>query len=103
MWGNQGIHEQVEKYWILDAHCYFHWHAIIQYWLRLSLQLENHDPVNVTWCLNEFTSTISKLCLIIKNSLDKDDDRQVKTCFKAFCLKVENDIKVLSLQNMTIN
>ena len=79
------------------------WHAIIQYWLRLSLQLENHDPVNVTWCLNEFTSTISKLCLIIENSLDKDDDRQVKTCFKAFCLKVENDIKVLSLQNMTIN
>ena len=33
---------------------------------------------------------MSKLCLIIEN-LDEDDDRQVKTCFKTFCSKVEND------------
>ena len=33
---------------------------------------------------------MSKLCLIIEN-LDEDDDGQVKTCFKTFCLKVEND------------
>ena len=34
---------------------------------------------------------VSKLLLIIKNSLDEDDDGQVKKCFKTFCSKVEND------------
>ena len=34
---------------------------------------------------------MSKLRLIIENSLDGDDDGQVKTCFKTFCLKVENE------------
>ena len=71
--------------------------------LSLSLQHGKYNPVKVTMHLNEITWTMSKLCLIVENSLGKDDDRQVKTCFKAFCLKVENDIKVLSLQNMTIN
>ena len=34
---------------------------------------------------------MSKLCLLIENSLDNDGDRQVKTCFKTFCSKIEND------------
>ena len=34
---------------------------------------------------------MSKLCLIIENSLDEDHDGQVKTCLKTFYLKVEND------------
>ena len=59
--------------------------------LSLSLQHEMHDLVKVTRRLNEFTCTMSKLHLIIENSLDEDDDGQVKTCFKTFCSKVEND------------
>ena len=34
---------------------------------------------------------MSKLRLLIENSLDNDGDRQLKTCFKTFCSKVEND------------
>ena len=34
---------------------------------------------------------MSKLRLIIENSLDENDDGHVKTCFKTFCSKVEND------------
>ena len=34
---------------------------------------------------------MSRLRLIIENSLDEDDDGQVKTRFKIFCSKVEND------------
>ena len=34
---------------------------------------------------------MSKLRLLIENSLDNDGDGQVKTCFKTFCSKVEND------------
>ena len=41
--------------------------------------------------MNEFTRTVSKLRLIIENSLGEDDDGQVKTSFKTFCSKVEND------------
>ena len=63
----------------------------LMYQLSLSLQRDKHDPVKVTMHLNEFTWTMSKLCLIIENSLDEDDDGQVKTCFKTFCSKVEND------------
>ena len=59
--------------------------------LSLSLQRDKHDSVKVTRRLNEFTWTMSKLLLIIKNSLDEDDDGQVKKCFKTFCSKVEND------------
>ena len=59
--------------------------------LSLSLQRDKHDPVKVTKHLYEFTWTMSKLHLIIENSLDEDDDGQVKTCFKTFCSKVEND------------
>ena len=59
--------------------------------LSLSLQCNKHDPVKVTKRLNEFTWRMSKLCLIIENSLHEDDDGQVKTCFKTFCSKVEND------------
>ena len=43
-------------------------------WLSLSLQRDKHDPVKVTRHLNEFTWTMSKLRLIIENSLDEDDD-----------------------------
>ena len=59
--------------------------------LSLSLQRDKHDPVKVTRRLNEFTWTMSKLRLLIENSLDNDGDGQVKTCFKTFCSKVEND------------
>ena len=34
---------------------------------------------------------MSKLHLIIENLLDEDDDGEVKTCFKTFYSKVEND------------
>ena len=74
--------------------------------LSCSLQCDKQDPVKVTRRLNEFTWTMSELRLIIENSLDENDDGQVKTRFKTFCLKVENDdgkfcIKVLSSQNMS--
>ena len=59
--------------------------------LSLSLQRDKHDLVKVTRHLNEFTWTMSKLRLIIENSLDKNGDGQVKTHFKTFCSKVEND------------
>ena len=59
--------------------------------LSLSLQCDKQDPVKVTRHLNEFTRTMSKLRLIIENSLGEDDDGQVKTSFKTFCSKVEND------------
>ena len=41
--------------------------------LSLSLQCGKHDPVKVTMHLNENTWTMSKLCLIVENSLGKDD------------------------------
>ena len=44
----------------------------------------------VTRHLSEFTGTVSKLCLIIENLLDEDDNGHVKTCLKT-CLKVKND------------
>ena len=47
--------------------------------LSLSLQRDKHDPVKVTKRLNQFTWPMSKLHLIIENSLDKDGDGQVKT------------------------
>ena len=59
--------------------------------LSLSLQRDKHDPVRVTRRLYAFTSAMSKLRLIIENPLDEDDDEQVKTSFKTFCSKVEND------------
>ena len=59
--------------------------------LYLSLQRDKHNPVKITRRLNEFTCRMSKLHLIIENSLDENDDGQGKTCFKTFCLKVEND------------
>ena len=59
--------------------------------LSRSLQCDKQDPVKVTRRLNEFTWTMSELRLIIENSLDENDDGQVKTRFKTFCLKVEND------------
>ena len=59
--------------------------------LSFSVQCDKHDPVKVTRHLNQFTWAMSKLRLIIENSLNKDDDGQVKTCFKTFSLKVRND------------
>ena len=43
-------------------------------WLSLSLQPDKHDPVKVTRRSNEFTWTMSKMRLIIENSLDEDND-----------------------------
>ena len=59
--------------------------------LSLSLQRDKHNPVKITRRLNEFTWTMSKVRLIIENSLDENDDGQVKTRFKTFWSKVEND------------
>ena len=59
--------------------------------LSLSLQRDKHNPVKKMRHLNEFTWTMSKLCLLFENSLDNDGDGQVKKCFKTFCSKVEND------------
>ena len=74
--------------------------------LSFLFQRNKQDSLKVTRCLNEFTWTISKLRLIIENSLDEDDDGQVKTCFKTFSSKVENDdgnsvTKALRSQNMS--
>ena len=72
------------------------------YRLSPSLQCDKHNPVKVTRRLNEFTWTMSKLRLIIENSLDEDDDEQVKTCFKTFCLKVENDDREFCYQGIKL-
>ena len=53
---------------------------------RLSLQHDKHNPVKMIRHLNKFTWIMSKLGLIIQNSLGKDDDEQFKTCFKT-CFK----------------
>ena len=50
--------------------------------LSFSLQRDKHDPIKITWHLNEFIWTMSKLHLIIEKSLDEDNDEQVKTCTK---------------------
>ena len=70
--------------------------------LSLSLQCDKHDPVKVTRCLNEFTWTMSKLRLVIENSLDEDDDGKVKTCFKTFCSKIENDNREFCYQGIKL-
>ena len=59
--------------------------------LSFSLQCDKHNPVKINRRLNEFTWTMSKLSLIIENALDENDNGQVKTRFKTFCSKVEND------------
>ena len=51
--------------------------------LSLSMQHENHDPVNIIPCINEFTWTMSKLRLIVENSLDGNEN-QVKMCLQNF-------------------
>ena len=78
----------------------------LMYQLSLSLQRDKHDPVKVTTHLNEFTWTMSKLCLIIENSLDEDDDGQVRHVSKPSVRKLKtmtgnSFIKALSLQNMS--
>ena len=70
--------------------------------LSLSFQRDKHHPVKVTRHLNEFTWTMSKMRLIIENSLDGDDDGQVKTCFKTFCSKVENDDREFCYQGIKL-
>ena len=45
---------------------------------------------------------MSKLRLIIENPLDEDDDDEVKTCFKAFCSKVENDDREFCCQGIKL-
>ena len=42
--------------------------------LSLSLKCDKHNPVKITRGLNEFTWTMSKLHLIIENSVDEDDN-----------------------------
>ena len=45
---------------------------------------------------------MSKLQLIIENSLDENDDGQVKTCFKTFCSKVEDDNREFCYQSIKL-
>ena len=66
------------------------------------MQRGKNDPVKVTRHLNEFTWTMSKLRLIIENSLDEDDDGHVKACFKTFYLQVKNDDSKFCYQGIKI-
>ena len=45
---------------------------------------------------------MSKLRLIIENSLDEDDDGHVKACFKTFYLQVKNDDSKFCYQGIKI-
>ena len=46
--------------------------------LSLSMQHENHDPVKIIRRINEFTWAMSKLRLVVENSLDGNEN-QAKT------------------------
>ena len=56
----------------------------------LSMQHENHDPIKIIRCLNEFTWAMSKLRLIVENSLDGNEN-QVKTCLQNFISNVKKN------------
>ena len=55
--------------------------------LSLSMQHENHDPVKIIRCINEFTWAMSKLWLIMENSLDGNE----KTCLQNFISNVKKN------------
>ena len=55
--------------------------------LSLSMQHENHDPVKIICHINEFTWAMSKLQLIVENSLDGNEN-QVKACLQNFISNV---------------
>ena len=55
--------------------------------LSLSMQHENHDPVKIIRCINEFTWAMSKLRLIMENSLDGNE----KTCLQNFISNVKKN------------
>ena len=54
------------------------------------MQHENHDPVKIIHRINEFTWVVSKLQLIVENSLDGNDN-QVKTCLQNFISNVKKN------------
>ena len=58
--------------------------------MSLSMQHENHDPIKIICCINEFTWAMSKLRLIVENSLDGNEN-QVKTCLQNFISNVKKN------------
>ena len=58
--------------------------------LSISMQHENHDPVKIISCINEFTWAISKLQLIMKNLLDGNEN-QVKMYLQNFISNVKKN------------
>ena len=58
--------------------------------LSLSMQHKNHDPVKIIRHINEFTWAMSKLRLIVENSLDGNEN-QVKTCLQDFISNVKKN------------
>ena len=58
--------------------------------LSLSMQHENHDLVKIIRCINEFTWAMSKLRLIVENSLDGNEN-QVKRYLQNFISNVKKN------------
>ena len=58
--------------------------------LNLSMQHENNDPVKIIRCINEFTWAMSKLRLIVENSLDGKEN-QVNTYLQNFISNVKKN------------
>ena len=58
--------------------------------LSLSMQHENHDLVNIIRRINEFTWAMSKLRLIVENSLDGNEN-QVKRYLQNFISNVKKN------------
>ena len=58
--------------------------------LSLSMQYQNHNPVKIIRCINEFTWAMSKLRLIMENSLNGNEN-QVKTCLQNFISNVKKN------------
>ena len=58
--------------------------------MSLSMQHENHDPIKIICCINEFTWAMSKLRLIVENLLDGNEN-QVKACLQNFIFNVKKN------------
>ena len=73
-----------------NSHGHFHRYFIPLRRLSRSMQHKNHDPVKIIRRINEFTWTMSKLRLIVENSLDGNEN-QVKTCLQNFISNVKKN------------
>ena len=58
--------------------------------LSLSMQYQNHNPAKIIRRINEFTWAMSKLRLIMENSLNGNEN-QVKTCLQNFISNVKKN------------